>query len=105
MRRVAKDETLDCSRANKPQLLNPNIGDTTTTTDENILPTEHRVTWYKYYLEQVVDLIAVASIVAITDHQYLAKRHKDYVRYANKTTRLMIEQLKTHPTILNEEKL
>ena len=61
--------------------------------------------WYKYYLEQAVDRYGVATIVANTDHQYLAEKHEDYVGYANKTMRLMIKQLKTHPTILNKEKL
>ena len=47
---------LDCSRADEPQFLNPNIVDNTTTTDKKILTVEHRVTWYEYYLEQAVDL-------------------------------------------------
>ena len=46
MRRVAKDNTLECSRAYESQLLNPKIVDTTTTTEEKILTLEHRVTWY-----------------------------------------------------------
>ena len=53
----------------------------------------------------MVDLYGVATIVANTDHQYLAKKHEDYVGYANETTRLMIKHLKTHPTIINDEKL
>ena len=44
-------------------------------------------------------------MVANTNHQYLTEKHRDYVRYTNETTRLMIEQLKMHPTILNKEKL
>ena len=53
----------------------------------------------------MVDLYGVATIVANTDHQYLSKKHEDYVRYSNKTTRSMIEQLETDPTIINEENL
>ena len=37
IQQVARDDMMDCSRANEPQLLNPNIGDNTTTTDEKIL--------------------------------------------------------------------
>ena len=102
MRRVAKDDTLNCSRSDKPTPFNPNIGDTTTATDEKILTVDHRSTWYEYYLKQAVDLYDVATIIANTDHQYLAENHEDYVGYANKTTRSIIEQLETHPNILNE---
>ena len=105
MQRVAKDDTLNCSHANEPTILNPSIGDTNTATDKYILTAEHGVTWYEYYLEQALDLYSVAMIVANIDHQYLAKKHEDYSGYANKTMRSMIEQLETHPTILNEEKL
>ena len=105
MEQVAKDNTLDCSRADKPQLLNQNIVDNTTTTYEKILTAEHKFTWYEYYLKQVVVLYAVATIVANTNHQYLAENHEDYIRYANETTRSMIDQIETHPTILNKEKL
>ena len=101
MFRVEKDDKLDCSRADEPQLFNPNIGDTTTTTYENILTADHRVTWYEYYLEQAVDLYSIATIVANTDHQYLAKNHEDYVGYANETTRSMIDHIETQTTILN----
>ena len=96
---------MNCSRANDPTLLNLNIGDTAPATDEKILNAEHRVTWYKYCLEQAVDLYGAAKIVANTDHQYLTEKHKDYVGYANDTTRPMIKQLEMYPTILNEEKL
>ena len=44
MRRVAKDNTLNCSCANEPRLLNLNIGDTTTATDEKIFTAGNRVT-------------------------------------------------------------
>ena len=70
--------------------------------DEKILTVEHRVNWYKYTLEQAVDLYSAATIVANTDHQYLTEKHEDYVGYANDTTRLMIKQLKTYLTILNK---
>ena len=46
IRRLAKDNTMDCSRTDKPQLLNLNIVESTTTTDKKILTEEHRVTWY-----------------------------------------------------------
>ena len=51
-----------------PQILNPNIRYTTTTTDEKVLNTEHRVTWYKYCPEQAVDLYSIAPIIANKDH-------------------------------------
>ena len=105
IRRVAKDDTLDCSRANDPTLLNPSIRDTNTARDEKILTTEHRVTWYEYYLEQALGLYGVATIVINIYHQYFAEKHEDYVGYANVTTRSMLEQLETHSTILDKEKL
>ena len=105
MQRVAKYATLDCSRADKPQLLNPNIVDNTTTTDEKILTAEHRAACYEYYLEQVVNHYGVATIIVTTKHQYLTKKHEDYVGSANETMRSIIEQLETHSIILNEEKL
>ena len=77
MRWVAKDDMLDCSRADEPQFLNPNIVDNTTTTDKKILTVEHRVTWYEYYLEQAVDLYRVATIVANTNHQYLTEKYEE----------------------------
>ena len=103
MRQVSKNNTLNCSSANEPTLLNPSIGATATATDEKILIAEHRVTWYNYYLDQAVDLYSVATIVANTDHQYFSENHEDYVGYVNKTTRLVIEQIETHLTIINKE--
>ena len=69
MQWVAKDDMLNCSRADEPTLLNPSIRGTTTATDEKILTAEHRVIWYEYYLEQAVDLYGISMIVANTDHQ------------------------------------
>ena len=79
--------------------------DNTTTTDDNIFTAEHRVSCYKYYLEQAVDYYSIAAIIATTKHQYLTKKHEDYVGSSNETMLSMIEQLETHPIILNEEKL
>ena len=45
MRQVAKDDMLNCSRADNPTLLNPIIGDTTTATDKKILTAEQRLMW------------------------------------------------------------
>ena len=105
MRQIAKDNTLDFSRAEEPQLLNLKIVDTTTTTGDKILTAEHSFIWYDYYLEQAVDLYGVATISTNTNHQYLAVNNEDYIGYANKMTRSIIKQLETHPAILNEEKL
>ena len=44
MRRVAKDDMLNCSHANKLTLINLSIRETTTATDEKILTAEHRLT-------------------------------------------------------------
>ena len=47
MQWVANDDTLNCSSADEPTVLNPSIGETTTTTDKKILTAECRVTWYE----------------------------------------------------------
>ena len=47
MQRVTKDDTLNCSSADEPTVINLSIGDTTTTMDKKILTAECRVTWYE----------------------------------------------------------
>jgi hypothetical protein len=56
MRRVERNNTLNCARATMPSLLNPKITNKTTPADNKTFNTEHNQTWYKYYLDQVVNL-------------------------------------------------
>ena len=82
MRRVTKDGTLDCTRAPKPPLLSPKLSNATTATEGKTFAAEHRQVWYEYYLDQVVVLYGVSTIVASTDDQYLAKLEMEYVGFA-----------------------
>ena len=104
MRRVTKDGTLNCTRATKPPLLSPKLNDTKTARDGKNFSVEHKQIWYKYYLNQAVDLYGVATIVASTDSQYLSKLDMDYVGFAKETMQTMLAHLCTQPVILNEEK-
>ena len=104
MRRITKDENLDCTRAPKPPLLSPRLTDTTTATDGKTFAAEHRQVWFEYYLDQAVDLYDVAAIIASTDAQYLAELEMDYVGFAEETTQTMLAHLRTQPVVLNEEK-
>ena len=101
MRRVTKDGNLDCARAPKPPLLSPRLTYTTTATDGKTFAAEHRQVWYKYYLDQEVDLYGVAVIVASSDGQYLAELKMDYVGFAKDTTLTMLAHLRTQPVVLN----
>ena len=101
-RRVTKDRTLDCTRATMPPLLSPKINDTTTATDGKTFAAEHKQIWYKYYLDQAVDLYGISAIVASTDLQYLAELEMDYVGFAEETTQLMLAHLCTQPVVLNK---
>ena len=104
MRQVTKDGTLDCTCAPKPLLLSPKLNDATTARNGNNFAVEHKQGWYKYYLDQEVDLYGVSAIVASTDSQYLAELDMEYVGFAKETTETMLVHLHTQPVVLNEEK-
>ena len=104
MRRVTKDGNLDCAQAPKPPLLSPRLTDTTTATDGKTFAAEHLQVWYKYYLDQAVDLYGVAAIVASSDGRYLAELEMNYVGFAEETTLTMLAHLCTQPVVLDEEK-
>ena len=88
MRRVTKDGTLDCTCAPKPPLLSLRLSDTTTATNRKTFAAEHQQVWFKYYLDQAVDLYSVAAIVASTDTQYLAKLEMDCIGFAKEKTQM-----------------
>jgi hypothetical protein len=105
MRRVAKDNTLDYSRSTMLDLRNPKITDKITPVDEKTLATEHKQTWYTYYLDQAVNLYDVAVIVASTASEYLTeKKEMDYVGFAKEMAQSMFVFLWTQPAVLNKEK-
>ena len=92
---------MDCSRAVKPALRNPNIVLSTLPNDEKTLNAEHKVAWSEYELELAVDRYAVAAIVANVNKQYIVAKCMDYIGYANETAHTMIAELMTHPVALN----
>ena len=53
----------------------------------------------------MVDTVAVKSIFAAVDAQYVEYLEEDYVVYKNQTTKTVVEQLQTWCVITTKEKL
>ena len=54
---------------------------------------DHRVNYQEYTLQEVVDFVAVETIVAAVDAQYMKDLEEDYFCYKNQTIKKIIEQL------------
>ena len=90
---AAGDNSLDCERLDKPELLNPKIEDGTKGHELLQLQEDQKVEWQYYTFQELVDSMLVKATVAAVDVQYVEDLEEDYVGYKNQTIKMMVMQL------------
>ena len=69
------------------------------------LQDDHKFNWKEYTFQEAIGAVAVESIFAAVDAQYVEHLEEDYVGYKNQNIRMMVEQIQTWYVIINKEKL
>ena len=89
------NQDLEFGRIKNAEILNPKIEDGTKGRELPQFQDYHRVNWQEYTFQQVVDAVAVESIVVDIDVQYVEEIKEDYMGYNNHTIKTMLDQLQT----------
>ena len=105
MRLVANGPTLHCNKMEKPPFTHPDITPLTTVNEDRQITDEHKVTWDKYHLQEVVIFHGRAAIVAAVMPQYIEEKEVDYLGYSMESILTLITHLRTWPVITNTERM
>ena len=93
MRLASGIQYLECSSIKRPELLIPKIEDDTSGCELLQIQEDHKVYWQGYTFQEVIDSVAVKSIVADVDAQYVEQLEEDYIGYKNQNIWTIIKQL------------
>ena len=95
MRLASGDKNLDFKRLKNPELFKPIIEDDTKGRKLLQLQENQKFDWQKYTFQEVVESVAVESIVAAINAQCVEDLEEDYFGYKNQTIKMMITQIRT----------